>query len=202
MADEVERVHLETRAEWRAWLAEHHATARGVHLVSWTPGTGRPAVGYVESVCEALCFGWVDSVGRRLDDERRLQYFSPRKPRSGWARTNKERVERLRAEGLMTEAGERVIAEAVANGSWTLLDDVEAGVEPEDLRAALDASPAARRHWDGFPPSARKVMLQWLVQARTAGTRDQRLAAVVEGAAQGVRAYPTWRPRAAGQRSG
>ncbi|SDT39515.1 Uncharacterized conserved protein YdeI, YjbR/CyaY-like superfamily, DUF1801 family [Friedmanniella luteola] len=194
MAADVEQVHLETRAEWRAWLAEHHATASGVQLVSWRTGTGRPAVGYVESVCEALCFGWVDSVARRLDDERSMQYFSPRKPRSGWARTNKIRVEELRAAGLMTEAGERVIAEAVANGAWTLLDDVEAGIEPDDLRAALDARPAARGHWDAFPPSVRKVMLEWLVQARTAATRDKRLAAVVDRAAEGVRAHPAWRP--------
>ncbi len=190
MADDVEQVHLETREQWRAWLAEHHATARGVSLVSWRSGTGRPAVGYEEAVCEALCFGWVDSVARGLDAERSAQYFSPRKPRSSWARTNKRRVELLRAEGRMTEAGERAIAEAVANGSWTLLDDVENGVEPDDLKAALDARPEARRHWDGFPPSARKAMLEWLVRARTTATRDKRLAAVVTSAADGVRAYP------------
>lgn len=195
MADDVEQVHLETRAQWRAWLAEHHATARGVQLISWRSGTGRPAVGYVEAVCEALCFGWVDSTSRRLDEERGMQYFAPRKPRSGWARTNKARVERLRAEGLMTEAGERAVEVAVANGSWTLLDDVEDGLEPDDLRAALDAHPEARRHWDAFPPSARKVMLQWLAQARTSGTRTKRLEAVLEGAATGVRAYPPTRPR-------
>lgn len=195
MADEVEQVHLETRAQWRAWLAEHHATARGVQLISWRSGTGRPAVGYVEAVCEALCFGWVDSTSRRLDEERGMQYFAPRKPRSGWARTNKARVEQLRAAGLMTEAGERAIEVAVANGSWTLLDDVEDGLEPDDLRAALDARPEARRNWDAFPPSARKVMLQWLAQARTSGTRTKRLDAVLAGAADGVRAYPPARPR-------
>ena len=190
MAEDVEQVHLETRAEWRAWLGEHHASSRGVHLVSWRTSTGRPSVGYVEAVCEALCFGWVDSVTRRLDDERTQQYYSPRRPRSGWARTNKERVAQLRAAGLMTEAGERVIAEAVANGSWALLDDVEAGIEPADLRAALDATAEARSHWDAFPRSARKVMLEWLVQARTAATRERRLTEVVDRAAAGVRAYP------------
>jgi uncharacterized protein YdeI (YjbR/CyaY-like superfamily) len=196
MADEVEQVHLETRAEWRAWLAEHHASSTGVQLVSWRSSTGRPAVGYVESVCEALCFGWVDSVARSLDDERTMQYFSPRKPRSGWARTNKARVEQLRADGLMTEAGERAIATAVANGAWSLLDDVENAIEPDDLRAALDALPEARRGWDAFPPSARKVMLEWLVRAGTPATRAKRLAAVVDGAAVGTRAYPPARPAA------
>lgn len=195
MADDVERVHLETRAEWRAWLAEHHADSRGVHLVSWRTPTGRPAVSYEDAVCEALCFGWVDSVGRRLDEERTMLYFSPRKPRSGWARTNKDRVERLRAAGLMAPAGEEAIAVAVANGAWTLLDDVEELREPEDLRAALDTRPAAWGHWRAFPPSARRAMLEWLVQARTTSTRDRRLDEIASRAAEGARAYP--RPRSA-----
>ena len=198
MAHDVEQVHLETRATWRAWLAEHHADSPGVHLVSWRSATGRPSVSYEEAVCEALCFGWVDSVARRLDQERTMLYFSPRKPRSGWARTNKARVERLRAEGRMTPAGEAAIAVAMENGAWTLLDDVEELREPVDLRAALDARPAAREQWGGFPPSARRAMLEWLVQARTAKTRERRLDQIVSGAADGVRAYPRPRPTPTG----
>ena len=190
MRDDVERVHPETRAEWRAWLAEHHAESRGVQLVSWRSPTGRAAVSYEDAVCEALCFGWVDSVARRLDQERSMLYFSPRQPRSGWARTNKARVERLRAEGRMTPAGEAVIAVAVANGAWTLLDDVEDLREPDDLRAALDAHPGAGEHWQQFPPSARRAMLSWLAQARTAPTRDRRVAEIAGQAARGVRADP------------
>ena len=190
MRDDVEQVHLETRAEWRAWLAEHHAESRGVQLISWRSQTGRAAVSYEDAVCEALCFGWVDSVARRLDEERSMLYFSPRRPRSGWARTNKARVERLRAEGRMTPAGEAVIAVAVANGAWTLLDDVEDLREPDDLRVALDAHPGADAHWQQFPPSARRAMLSWLAQARTAVTRDRRVAEIAGQAARGVRAYP------------
>ena len=195
MAHDVERLHVETRAEWRAWLEQHHRDSPGVHLVSWRAPTGRPAVSYEDAVCEALCFGWVDSVARRLDEERAMLYFSPRKPRSGWARTNKARVERLRAEGRMAPAGEEAIAVAVANGAWTLLDDVEELREPDDLSAALDARPTAREHWEAFPPSARRAMLEWLVQARTAGTRERRLDEIASRAAEGVRAYP--RPRSA-----
>ena len=195
MAADVERVHLATRGEWRAWLAEHHADSGGVHLVSWRTPTGRPAVSYEDAVCEALCFGWVDSVARRLDEERTMLYFSPRKPRSGWARTNKARVERLRAEGRMAPAGEAAIAVAVANGGWTLLDDVEELREPDDLRAALDALPPARGSWEAFPPSARRGMLEWLVQARTTETRERRVTEIASWAAEGVRAYP--RPRSA-----
>jgi uncharacterized protein YdeI (YjbR/CyaY-like superfamily) len=199
MADDadVPRVHAETRAEWRAWLAAHHAHARGAWLVSWRSGVGRPAVGYEDSVREALCFGWVDSKGRKLDEERSMLYFAPRRSRSGWARTNKQRVEQLRVVGLMTDAGEAVIAEAEANGSWSLLDEVENLTVPADLRKALDAHPPAGQHWQEFPPSARRAILEWIVQARTAPTRARRVAETARLAALNQRANQ-WRPRDAG----
>lgn len=195
MADDVERVHAETRAEWRAWLAEHHDRARGVNLVSWRTGTGRPSVGYEDSVREALCFGWVDSTGRRLDEERSMLYFAPRKPRSGWSRPNKRRVAELREAGLMADAGERAIARAEENGTWSLLDEVEDLVEPADLLAALAAHPGAQEQWVRFPPSARRALLEWIVQARTAATRERRVTETAVRAAVGERANQ-WRPNA------
>ncbi len=195
MADDVEQVHAETRAEWRAWLVEHHDRVRGVNLVSWRSVTGRPSVGYEDSVREALCFGWVDSTGRRLDDERTMLYFAPRKPRSGWSRPNKRRVAELRASGLMTEAGEQAIARAEANGAWSLLDEVEDAIEPPDLLAALRARPGAEEQWQRFPPSARRALLQWIVQARTAPTRTKRIEETAARAAVGERANQ-WRPKA------
>ncbi len=186
--DTAEQVHCETRAQWRAWLAEHHTQPRGVWLVSWRTATGRPAVGYEPSVEEALCFGWVDSVARRLDDDRTMLYFAPRKKGSGWARTNKDRVARLEAAGLMADAGRAVVDAARADGSWTLLDDVENLVVPDDLAAAFDRHPGSRERWDAFPRSARRGMLEWLVQARTAPTRERRLERIAEGAARGERA--------------
>lgn len=194
MGEEAPQVHAETGGEWRAWLSEHHATASGVWLVSWRKPAGRPAVGYEESVCEALCFGWVDSVQRKIDEQRTRLYFAPRKPRSGWARTNKRRVEQLRADGLMTAAGERAIAVAQANGAWSLLDDVEELVEPADLGDAFDAAPPAWDQWRGFPPSARRGILEWIVQARTPATRAKRVAESARLAALGQRANQ-WRPR-------
>jgi uncharacterized protein YdeI (YjbR/CyaY-like superfamily) len=193
MAEDVEQVHAETRAEWRAWLVEHHGRGRGVNLVSWRPTTGRPSVGYEDSVREALCFGWVDSTGRRLDDERTMLYFAPRKSRSGWSRSNKVRVAELRAAGLMTEAGERAIARAIANGTWSLLDEVEDLREPEDLLAALRARPGAEEQWVRFPPSARRALLEWIVQARTTATRTRRVEETAARAAVGERANQ-WRP--------
>ena len=183
------QVHPESRAEWRAWLAEHAADAPRVWLVSWRAGTGRPAVAYEDAVEEALCVGWVDSTARRPDDAATAPRFTPRKPGSGWARTNKERVARLEAAGLMTDAGRRVVEAARADGSWSLLDDVEALVVPPDLDAALAARPGARERWDGFPPSVRKQILHWVTTAKRPETRRRRVEETAEKAARGERAH-------------
>jgi uncharacterized protein YdeI (YjbR/CyaY-like superfamily) len=176
--------HPETRAAWRAWLLANHTTAPGVWLASWKRATGRPAVAYEEAVEEALCFGWIDSTVNTLDEERGLQLMTPRKPRSSWTRLNRERVARLEAEGRMTEAGRRAVEIAKANGWWLLYDSVDDLLEPDDLAAAIDASPQARAHWDGFPPSARKQMLWWVVSAAKPETRARRIAAIVTDAEQ------------------
>jgi uncharacterized protein YdeI (YjbR/CyaY-like superfamily) len=180
--------HAEDRAQWREWLEHHHATARGVWLCSWRPSTGRPACPYPDAVEEALCFGWIDSTVNRLDEERALQLMTPRKPKSGWTRLNRRRVASMEEAGLMTDAGRRAVEIAQQNGWWTMYDAVEDLVEPPELAAALDASPAARANWDRFPPSARKQMLWWIVTAARDTTRAQRIATVAEKAARGERA--------------
>ncbi len=193
-ADDAPRVHLESRTQWRAWLAEHHNTERAAWLVSWRRPTGRPAVSYDDAVSEALAFGWVDSVQRRLDDERTMLYFARRKAGSGWSRPNKLRIAALQQDGLMTPAGQRVIDAAMADGSWTMLDDVEDLVVPADLAVALEAVPGARDHWDRFPRSARRGILEWIVQAKRPATRARRIAGTAEHAGRGERANQ-WTPR-------
>ena len=185
-------VHAEDRAAWRSWLAANHATATGVWLVSWRKGHG-PRVEYEDAVEEALCFGWIDSQGGNLDDRRSRQYFAPRKATSGWAATNKARIERLIADGRMAPAGLAAIERAKANGSWTLLDDVEQGRIPDDLAAALAAHPAAAGRFDAFPKSAKRAMLEWVAQARRAETRATRVREIAERAARGERAGPAAR---------
>ena len=192
--DDREHVHAETRAQWREWLVANHATSTGAWLVSWKASSGRPSVGYEESVEEALCVGWVDSKGGTIDDERTKLWFAPRNPQSAWARTNKTRVARLEAEGLMLPAGLRMVEIAKANGTWTMLDDVEDLVVPPDLAAAFDAHPGSREQWDAFPRSARRGILEWIVQARTEPTRAKRIAETAEKAASGERANQ-WRPK-------
>jgi uncharacterized protein YdeI (YjbR/CyaY-like superfamily) len=176
------------RAGWRDWLSANHATMKGVYLVSWRRGSGRPSVSYEDAVEEALCVGWIDSSGRVLDDERSIQWFAPRRARSVWARSNKERVARLTAAGLMLPAGLAVIEEAKRSGMWALLDDVEKLIVPDDLANALAAAPPARSNWDAFPPSTRRMLLQWIVEARRPDTRAKRISTIAEKAARNERA--------------
>jgi uncharacterized protein YdeI (YjbR/CyaY-like superfamily) len=179
--------HAESRAQWRAWLEANHATQPGVWVCSWRSGTDRPACPYPEIVEEAICFGWIDSTVNVLDDDRRLQLITPRRPKSTWTRLNRRRVAELEAAGLMRDAGRRAVAVAQQNGWWTIIDPVEDLVEPEDLAGALDADAAARAAWDAFPPSARKQMLWWVVSAAKHTTRAARIAEIVEQAAAGRR---------------
>lgn len=184
---DVEEVEVRSPAEWRDWLAEHHASSPGVWLVLFKKGRG-PQVSWDELVDEAICFGWIDGKGRRIDDDRWAILVRPRSPASAWSGINKARVERLRAAGLMAPAGLAAVDAAKASGTWIALDEVEAGVEPDDLRAALDAVPAARAAWDGFPPSARRLLLTWIADGKRPETRARRVAATVSEAAEGRRA--------------
>ena len=180
--------HPPDLAAWRAWLAVNHDVAGGAWVASWRKASGRDPVRYEELVEEAICFGWIDSTVNTLDDERGLQLMTPRKPKSGWTRLNRRRVAELTAQGRMTDAGRRAVEVAQATGWWTIYDSVEDLLEPDDLAAALDAAPAARRAWDGFPPSARKQMLWWHVTAARPETRAGRIAKIVSEAGHGRRA--------------
>ncbi len=192
--DDAERVHAETIAAWAAWLEVNHTRDGGVWLVSWRRHTQRPAVAYDDAVTEALRFGWIDSLGRRLDDDRTMLWFSPRRSGSGWSRSNKQRIDRLMAEGRLEPPGRAMVERAKAAGTWTLLDDVEDLVVPDDLAEAFAAHPGSRGHWDAFPPSARRAILEWIVQARRAPTRAKRIAETARMAARGERANQ-WRPK-------
>jgi len=183
-----ERFQAASRADWRAWLERHHALSSGVWLVSYKKETARPRVAYAAAVEEALCFGWIDSRPNALDDERAMQWFSPRKPNSPWSRLNKQRVERLTREGQMAPAGLAVVQVAKENGSWNAYDAIEDLSVPEDVAAALAANPAAQRHFDEFPPSSRKNILWWVQSARRTETRAKRVEEAVRLAAQNVKA--------------
>ncbi len=184
---EAVHVHAESVAQWREWLAEHHdAGIDGAWLVMWRPATGRPRVTYAEAIEEALCFGWIDSLSNPLDDERTRLWFTPRRPGSPWSRVNKERLARVEAQGRMTDAGRAVVERAKEDGSFTYLDQVEDLVVPGDLAAALAGRPGARDRWDAFSPSARKLALRWILDARRPATRQTRVEETARLAEQGV----------------
>ena len=171
----VDRAQLDvgSRAELRRWLEENHESSPGVWFVRWKKGRPRH-VPYGDIAEEALCFGWIDSQARPLDDDRSLILLTPRRPNSKWSKVNKERIERLEAAGQMHPAGLATVDQAKASGTWNALDDVDALVEPPDLTEALDRNPAARHTWDGFPPSAKRAILTWILSAKRPETRAKR----------------------------
>lgn len=192
--DDMERIHPDSRQQWRDWLAGNHDTAPGVWVITWRKAAGRDSLSYDEIVSEALAYGWVDSLPRSLDEQRTMLYVSPRKPGSGWSRPNKERVARLDAEDRLAPAGRAVIDAARVDGSWTSLDDVENLVVPNDLDAAFDAVAGARENWDGFPRSAKRGILEWISLAKRAPTRAARISETAEKAGRGERAAQ-WSPK-------
>ncbi|MHA7209954.1 YdeI/OmpD-associated family protein [Arthrobacter sp. MDT1-65] len=191
-----DQVQVDSRGQWREWLTVHAAGSPGIWLVTWKKGAG-PYLSYDDLVEEALCFGWIDSQPRTVDEDRSSRLVSPRHPGSNWSRVNKERVQRLTEAGLMTQAGLDAVRAAQADGSWTALDDVEDLIEPDALRAALDAHPSARAHWDDFPRSAKRAILEWISTARTDTTRERRIHQTVTEAADGRRANQWRQPKTA-----
>lgn len=156
MTASYERVVIESVAQWRRWLQSNHATSPGIWLVTWKKGH-RPWIAYDDIVDQAICFGWVDSQPRSLDEHRSQRLLTPRRAGSRWSKVNKERVRRLQAAGQMRQPGLAAVQRAKADGTWTALDSIETLTEPHELSRALDANHAARQHWDGFPlrPGAR-----------------------------------------------
>ncbi len=185
-------VHPKTRDAWRDWLSEHHQQEAGVWLVTYKKATGKPRIDYDEVVEEALCFGWVDSKPAKLDDERSMLYFAPRKLGTGWSKANKERVDKLIANGLMMPSGLAKVEAAKHDGSCFRLDAVDALEIPQDLVEALAAYPNAERYFEAFPRSVKRTILEWISNARKQETRAKRIAETARLAEMNVRANQ-WR---------
>lgn len=185
-------VHPLTREDWRAWLEDNYESASSIWFVRYKKSAGKPVVSFDEAVEEALCFGWIDSLPRKLDEERTMLYFAPRKKGSGWSRVNKERIERMLAQGNMTPAGLKKIDEAKADGSWAKLDAIENLEIPDDLAEALAQRPPAATHFDAFPRSVKRGILEWILNAKRPATREKRVAETAEMAQRNERANQ-WR---------
>ncbi|MCB0153188.1 MAG: YdeI/OmpD-associated family protein [Anaerolineae bacterium] len=192
MANNNQQVQIESRAEWRAWLEKNHSQPAGIWLVTFKKHCGEKYVSYDDIVEEALCFGWVDSLPRKLDADRSMLWLAPRKAGSNWSKLNKERVERMLAAGLMTPAGLAKIEGAKADGSWQALDAVEALEIPPDLADALAAYDAAGANFEAFPRSAKRGILEWISNAKRPETRAKRIAETARLAQDNIRANQ-WR---------
>lgn len=184
--------HPKSRTEWRTWLEKNHARTEGVWFISYKKATGKPCVDYEESVEEALCFGWVDSKGNKLDDERTMLWFAPRRKGSGWAKTNKDRVEKLIKAGLMAPAGLAKVEAAKKDGSWNALDAVEALKIPPDLAKAFSKNNKAKKYFEDFPRSVKREILEWISNAKKPETRAARILDTVTKAERNIRANQ-WR---------
>lgn len=182
--DQLETIYASDRQSWRTWLEEHHETSLGIWLIYYKVGSGKPSIKYSEAVKEALCFGWIDSKVKSLDAERYQQIFTPRKPQSVWSKLNKQYIEELLAQGLMTAAGLEKINRAKQNGSWTTLDAIEALMIPPDLQQALATNAIANQNFQAFNNSTKKTILFWIDSAKRPETRLKRITQTLSSAAQ------------------
>lgn len=190
-------VEVTSLAAWRRWLQAHHAKSGSVWLVSWKVSVPERHVPMTDLVDEALCWGWVDSVPRALDAQRSMRRMSPRRAGSAWSLVNKRRVEALTAAGRMQPAGLAAIERAKADGSWSALDEVETLAVPADLQAALDAQPPAAAHFERFPRSSKRNILEWISAAKKPETRLARIQTTADMAARNLRANHARQPKGA-----
>lgn len=185
--DEFEDFHPLSRKEWRKWLAENHDKRDGIWFVYFKKAANKPRVSYDEAVEEALCFGWIDSLPRKIDETRSKLLFTPRKAKSVWSKLNKTRIEKLIAAGAMTEIGLAKITAAKTDGSWDALtasDNLE--IAP-DLLKEFEANNTAFENFDKFTNGVKKAILQWLNSAKRAETRAARIEKLVRMATKNKR---------------
>lgn len=183
ITEEIETFYPRSQAEWRDWLEANYIAKQSVWVIFYKKKTKIPSLVWSDAVDEAICFGWIDSKIKPIDDEKFMQFFSKRKPKSVWSKVNKAKVERLTAAGLMKEAGFKAIEIAKQNGSWTILDEAEEIIFPEDLQKGLQAIPNAYENFQAFSKSAKRNILQWLQLAKRAETRQKRINEIIELAA-------------------
>jgi len=169
-----------SRAEWRSWLASHSERNEGLWVVHRKKSSKLEGPWYDELVEEALCFGWIDSQSRRVDEDRKIQWFSPRRRGGLWSASNKSRIARLQAGGLMTAVGQAAIDQAKVDGSWSQTDEVDSLIIPADLEAAFAAAPAAWIAYEGLTDSAKKQHLWAVYTAKRPETRAKRIAGVIQ----------------------
>lgn len=172
----------ENQQEWRNWLQQNHEKEAAVWLIMYKKNTADFNLSWSQAVDEALCFGWIDSVKRSIDEEKYQQYFCKRKADSTWSKINKDKVEKLKTAGLIVEAGLKSIEVAKKNGTWNLLDAVEAMQIPDDLSQAFTRNQEALVYFESLSKSYKKGVLYWIISAKRVATREKRISEFIENA--------------------
>ena len=180
--------HAKNRKEWRKWLEKNYESAKSVWLVIYHKDADVPSVYYDEAVEEAICFGWIDSIAHKRDEHSKYQFFAQRKPRSNWSKANRQRAEKMIAAGQMKPAGMAMVALARETGAWEALVDVQNSVIPDDLQALLNKNKTALHNFMAFPPSSKRIILEWILNAERPETRQKRIEETVSLAAQNIKA--------------
>lgn len=185
-----QQLYFPSRNEWRQWLNQHHNESVGIFLIYFKKHTYKPSIPYDDAVEEALCFGWIDSIVKRIDDERYMQKFTPRNEKSLWSEHNKNRVEKMIDQGKMMEAGMEIIRKAKENGKWD--EDTDANKEfvlSMELSALLSSDINASKLFDELSPSHKKNYLQWIMSAKKPETQKRRLIKMIEMLKTGTRMF-------------
>jgi len=173
-------IYFKTDIEWRSWLEINHNISNGIYLILYKVESNKPSMRWEEAVQVALCFGWIDSTVKKLDHERRRQYFCPRNPKSAWSKLNKAYIQQLITTNLMHQSGLIKIEAAKKDGSWSALDAVENLIIPKDLQTLFNKNNIAYKNYRNFAPSYRKSYLYWLNQAKRKDTRLKRIQQIIE----------------------
>ncbi len=182
MPTELKVFYPKDRRAWRQWLQKYHTKEPGVWLIYYKKNSGKRRISYDDAVEEALCFGWIDSIMKPIDEEKYMQKFTPRKVKSVWSALNKKRVEHLIVQNLMTPAGLAIIDLGKQNGSWTKLDHVENFVIPPDLAKLLAKNKKVLKYFEGLSKSVKKQWLYRLGNAKLPETRAKRIADLIDAA--------------------
>ena len=177
---EIESFSPTSREHWRKWLQKNHEKKDAVWLICYKKNSSKPSIPWSDFVDEGLCFGWIDSIRKSIDDEKFMQRFSKRKPNSTWSKINKQKVKQLTNEGLMTDAGLKVIEIAKQNGSWSILDEVEELTIPKDLDLAFKKKPGSKNNFVNMSRSNRRLLLLGLVMTKRKETRAKRISEIVK----------------------
>ena len=180
--------YARNRKEWRSWLTKNSESRPNIWLIIYHITSATPSLTYDEAVEEGLCFGWIDSKPNKRDAESYYLFFAQRKPKSNWSKANRERADRMIKSKQMTKKGLEMIDLAKKTGTWLALKEVQTSILPEDLKLALEKNTKANQNFEKFPPSSKRIILEWILNAKKEETRLKRITETVELASIGIKA--------------